>query len=101
MDQTIAALALLVVVSTVAATTMAFVPRWLERRSWRKLEARRVVVNLKSGPAVDGILVERTSGYLRIREAVLHSGGSDEPAPLDGEVVVLNGEVEYLQYPST
>lgn len=73
---------------------------WSERRAWRSLVARRVVVNLKNGAAVDGVLVARQGPLLRVREAVLH-GGSDDPAPLDGEIVIERSEVEYLQYPST
>ncbi|MEV4902363.1 hypothetical protein AB0K08_13600 [Citricoccus sp. NPDC055426] len=69
-------------------------------RSWSALTGRRVIVNLKAGTAVDGVLVARQGPLLMIREAVLH-GDSDQPVPLDGEVVIERSEVEYLQYPST
>jgi len=71
-----------------------------ERQAWESKTARRVVVALKSGAAVDGVLVDASARMLTIREAVLHAPGSDNPAPIDGSVLVLWDEVEYMQYPT-
>lgn len=65
---------------------------------WDALEARRVVVNLKSGRAVDGLVVRRTGDVLFLKNAVLLEPGA-EPAPLDGETVVERAEVDFIQAP--
>jgi len=72
-----------------------------ERKAWEAKTARRAVVALKSGAAVDGIVVSREGAMLTLREAVLHAPGSEQAAPIDGEVVVLWDEIEYMQYPTT
>ena len=64
--------------------------------AWRTVTGRRVVLNLKTGRAVDGLLVRRTGGLLFLRQAVALEPGA-EPAPVDGEVVVLRGEIDFIQ----
>lgn len=63
---------------------------------WGVVVARRVVVNLKTGRALDGVLVRRDGPLLFLRNAVLLEEGS-EPAAVDGEAVVLAGEIDFIQ----
>jgi small nuclear ribonucleoprotein (snRNP)-like protein len=62
----------------------------------RCLERRRVVVNLLSGRAFDGVLYARRGPLLILRNAVMHERGA-EPAPVDGDVVVERNQVEFIQ----
>ncbi|MFB2571379.1 hypothetical protein [Micrococcus sp. IITD107] len=73
---------------------------WSERRAWRRVTARRVVVNLVNGEAVDGLLVARDGPLLTIRDAAL-MGASDEPVPIDGELLLHLGQIDYMQFPSS
>lgn len=58
--------------------------------------ARRCVVNLKTGRAVDGVLVRKDGPLLFLKNAVLLEQGS-EPAPIDGEAVVEAVDVDFIQ----
>jgi len=73
-------------------------PAWSQLLAWRAVQSRRVVVNLKSGQAIDGHLVRRRGPLLFIRNAHLHEGPGD-PAALDGEVVIDRAEVDFIQAP--
>lgn len=64
--------------------------------AWRTVTARRVVINLKTGRAVDGLLCRRSGDLLFLRQAVALEPGA-EPVPVDGEVVVLRGDVDFIQ----
>lgn len=68
---------------------------------WAPLVARRAVVNLHDGTAVDGVLVRQDGPLLVLREAVIHDGTSDGPPMADGELVVDRAQVAYLQFPMT
>lgn len=57
---------------------------------------RRVLVNLLSGSAVDGVLWMRRGGILVLREARLIESGA-EPAPMDGEVLIDRARVDFIQ----
>ncbi|ASR83174.1 RNA binding domain protein [Arthrobacter phage Abidatro] len=63
---------------------------------WAVVVARRVIVNLKSGRAIDGVLVRRDGPLLFLRNAVLLEEGS-EPAAIDGEAVVEAVDVDFIQ----
>lgn len=57
---------------------------------------RRVIVTLKSGQAFTGMLVEADRWALALREVTVVDARGD-PIPVDGEVVCLAGEVDYVQ----
>jgi hypothetical protein len=63
---------------------------------WAVVTARRVVVNLKTGRAVDGLLVRKDGPLLFLKNAVLLEVGS-EPAAIDGEAVVHAGQIDFIQ----
>lgn len=64
-------------------------------------ELRRVIINLKSGTAVRGLLYKHVNGYILLREAdLLQSLGKAsgvKPAPVDGEVLVGRADVDFIQ----
>ena len=64
--------------------------------SWRTLMARRVIVNLKSGRGVDGLLVRKSGDLLFIREATALEPGAT-PQAIDGETVVQRGDIDFIQ----
>jgi len=64
--------------------------------SWRTLVARRVVINLKSGRGLDGLLVRNAGDLLFLRQATALEAGV-EPQPVDGEAVVQKRDVDFIQ----
>lgn len=63
----------------------------------RRLMARkRVLVNLRSGSAMTGVLWQRRGRTLVLKQAQLLEPGS-EPAAMDGAVVVDRDQVEFVQ----
>lgn len=56
---------------------------------------RRVIVNLKSDKAFQGVLWKRKGDYLVLRDAVLHESGHTRT--VDGEVLVFLAEVDFVQ----
>lgn len=93
MEPFIIAVLLLLAVGGAAAGAWSW---WQREGAWRTLAARRVVVNLRGGDAVVGVLVARRGPLLFLRDAA-HAGGADNPVPVDGEVVVERSEVEFIQ----
>lgn len=66
-------------------------------RAYRRLVVhRRVVVNLLSGRAVEGVLTAQDGPLLCIKDARIHEPGAD-PAPVDGDVVVERSQVDFIQ----
>jgi hypothetical protein len=65
-------------------------------RPWRLVKARRVVVNLRSGQAIQGLLVRQSGPLLFIAQAALHEG-HNEPVPLDGEAVIERHTIDFIQ----
>jgi hypothetical protein len=63
---------------------------------WRLVKARRVVVNLRSGQAVQGLLVRQSGPLLFIAEAQLHEG-RDSPVPIDGQAVIERPNIDFIQ----
>lgn len=66
--------------------------------SLASLVKRRAIVTLKTGEAFVGVLyaVDRETLTLRGADAV---GVGDKRVPVDGEVIVLRGDVAYVQLP--
>ena len=85
------AIALLVVMGVVAGGVW-----WTSAHSWRLVKARRVVVNLQSGQAIEGLLVRQSGPLLFIAEARLHEGG-DNPVPVDGQAVIERQTIDFIQ----
>ncbi|MGY4543268.1 hypothetical protein ACVWY0_003201 [Arthrobacter sp. UYNi723] len=69
---------------------------WTVTRPWRLVKARRVVVNLRSGQAIEGLLVRQAGSLLFIAEARLHEG-SENPVLIDGQAVVERQTVDFIQ----
>lgn len=67
-------------------------------RPFRHLIASSVVVNLKTGTALAGVLVRQEGPLLFLRNVTLYAAGA-EPAPVDGEVVVERERVDFIQRP--
>lgn len=66
-------------------------------RSYRKLAInRRVMVNLLSGSAIDGVLYDERGPLIVLRDCNLHSEGGQH-APLDGEVIVERDHIDFVQ----
>jgi len=68
-------------------------------KSHRYVVERSVVVNLKSGNAVAGVIVGQVGPLLILKSAALHAVGSSAPATLDGETVVHVDHVDFIQIP--
>ncbi len=62
----------------------------------RFLVHRRVVVNLRSGRAVEGVITAQDGPLLCVKDARLHEPGA-EPSRVDGEVVVERSQVDFIQ----
>lgn len=69
---------------------------WAVARPWRLVKARRVVVNLRSGQAIEGLLVKQEGPLLFLAEARLHEG-SENPVPIDGQAVVERPNIDFIQ----
>ncbi|WP_218717089.1 hypothetical protein [Nocardia sp. MH4] len=64
-------------------------------RARRYIAHRRVVVNLRTGTAVSGVVTEIRGPLLIVRDATVHDG--DQAAPADGEIVIDRANVDYIQ----
>ena len=62
----------------------------------RLMVRRRVLVSLRGGNAVTGVLWVRRGRSLVLRAAQLHEPGSD-PSPMDGDVVIDRDQIEFVQ----
>jgi hypothetical protein len=56
---------------------------------------RRVMVNLTTGSAIDGVLWSDRGPLIVLRDANLHSEGGS--APLDGEVIIERDRIDFVQ----
>lgn len=66
-------------------------------RSHRYVVRRRVIVNLKTGNAIAGVIVRQAGELLVLKDAELHEPGSSGPVPIDGEAVVSIANVDFIQ----
>lgn len=57
---------------------------------------RKVLVNLISGNAIEGVLTKKTRDLYLIRAAIVHEPGS-EPARVEGEIAIETVNVDYVQ----
>lgn len=67
----------------------------MTKRLIRQRRLRKVVATLKSGASFTGVLYEADSESFILREAVAVSGS--KLVPVDGEILVLRGDLDYLQ----
>lgn len=59
--------------------------------------AQRVVINLKSGTAISGLVVEKKRTFCVVRDADVIDAGARTPTHADGELVVDKAEIDYVQ----
>lgn len=65
--------------------------------SWKRLAIRRqVIVNLKTGNAIKGILWDQRGGLLILKQALFLTPGG-EPSKVDGEALVQVTDIEFTQ----
>lgn len=87
------------IVLTVCVLGIAGAVAWhaLDLFATRRLATRkRVLVSLRSGSAVTGVLWARKGRSLVLKSAELLEPGT-EPVPLDGELVLDRDQVDYMQ----
>lgn len=58
---------------------------------------RKVIVNLFSGNAIEGVMTHRVADQYIVRAAVLHQPGTDATPPADGEIVIDAANVDFIQ----
>lgn len=63
--------------------------------TWRRYVRQRVVVNLKTGSAIEGVLYG-TGQPLEVKDPTVHEPGA-EPAKADGSILVDRNNVDYIQ----
>lgn len=56
---------------------------------------KRVLVNLTTGSAIEGVLYDDRGPLIILRDARLHNEGGS--APLDGEVLVERERIDFVQ----
>lgn len=57
---------------------------------------RNILVNLRSGNAVNGVVSYETKTALVLRGAIVHTADA-EPTPADGEVLIDRANVDFIQ----
>lgn len=68
----------------------------MRRRGWKALELRRLLVNLKSGEAIAGLVKSEDARVLVLVDATLHARG-ESPVALDGEAIIDLDNVAFAQ----
>lgn len=63
----------------------------------RLVVRRRVLVQLRTGSAVEGVLWATRGRKTVLRGAQLHEPGADKPQPMDGTVVLDRDSVDWIQ----
>ena len=58
---------------------------------------RKVLVNLFSGNAIEGVCTYDGREHMIVRGALVHEAGADGAVPADGEVRIDRGNVDYVQ----
>lgn len=66
-------------------------------RAYRKIALnRRVVVNLTTGSAIEGVLWAERGPLVVLKDASLHEPGRGS-LPMDGEVVIERDRINFVQ----
>lgn len=66
-------------------------------RGWRRVAwRRRVIVNLRSGGAIVGVLRNARGGVLELAQAMYHPPGGT-PVALDGSAIIDTANVDFAQ----
>lgn len=66
-------------------------------RSYKRLaRAKRCLINLKSGTAFQGYLIEAPAGIVVIKGATVIEPGS-EPVRVSGEIIIEKANIEFIQ----
>ena len=68
----------------------------MARTYGRLAMSRRVMVNLTSGSAIQGVLWDERGPLIVLRDARLHVDGGNQ-APLDGEVIIERSRIDFVQ----
>lgn len=55
-----------------------------------------MIVNLRTGKAIEGVLTRKAGPLLELRQAKLHEPGRP-PLPMDGTIVVERSNVDFTQ----
>ena len=58
---------------------------------------RRVLINLYSGNAIEGVLTHKVANQFIVRAALIHEPGTDATPRADGEIVIDAANVDYIQ----
>jgi small nuclear ribonucleoprotein (snRNP)-like protein len=64
----------------------------------RLVYMRQIVVNLRDGAAIQGVLMGELRGVLVLRNAQYHENGT-EPKILDGETIIPRDRILFVQAP--
>lgn len=67
------------------------------RRGWCKLERRSMLVNLKDGNAIRGVLLDGRGSVLQLASAKLLEAGADKPTAIDGTAAIDLSNVAWVQ----
>ncbi len=70
---------------------------WLWSRHRPLRYADRVLVNLTTGNAIEGVLVQNRRGTLTLAEASVITPEGEVPVPLEGRAVIPAGQVDFIQ----
>lgn len=56
-----------------------------------------MIVNLRTGKAISGVLTSKAGPLLELREAKFHEPGIAAPVPMDGAVLIERSNVDFMQ----
>lgn len=67
--------------------------------SFRYVAHQKVVINLKSGTAIAGVVTSKQRMYCVVKDAEVIEPGAPAPMRADGEIVVHRTDIDYIQLP--
>ncbi len=70
---------------------------WLWSRHRPLRYADRVLVNLTTGNAIEGVLVRNRGGTLTLAEAAVHTPEGEAPVDLEGRTIIPAERVDFMQ----